>query len=179
MRVSQYSSIIARALELKADVIQQIGLGGQVHDIGKIGVREDVLNKPGPLTSEEYQHIMMHPVVGHRILAPLLGDAPIALNVVRSHHERVDGTGIPDGLRGEQIPLEARIAAVADAFDAMTSGRPYRAAEKTFEQALRELEDNCDTQFDRRVVEATLAAARRGEFRLIPQTAESPVAVSL
>lgn len=179
VRVSQYSAVIARALELNSDVIQQIGLGGHVHDIGKIGVREDVLNKPGPLTPEEYQHIMMHPVVGHRILAPLLGDAPIALNVVRSHHERVDGAGIPDGLKGELIPLEARIVAVADAFDAMTSGRPYRDAEKSFEQALRELEQNCDTQFDRRVVEATLAAARRGEFRLIPQSAESPVTVAL
>jgi len=179
VRVSQYSSVIARALDLKEDVIQQIGLGGHVHDIGKIGVREDVLNKAGPLTSDEYQHIMMHPVVGYRILAPLLGDAPIALNVVRSHHERVDGTGVPDGLKGDQIPLEARIAAVADAFDAMTSGRPYREAEKTFEQALRELEDNCDSQFDRRVVEATLDAVRKGEFRLIPQSAESPVAVSL
>lgn len=179
VRVSQYSSIIARSLELQNEVIQQINLGGHVHDIGKIGVREEVLNKPGALTSEEYQHIMMHPVVGHRILAPLLGDAPIALNVVRSHHERVDGTGVPDGLKGDQIPLEARIVAVADAFDAMTSGRPYRVAEKTFDQALRELEENCDTQFDRRVVEATLAAARRGDLRLIPQTAETPVSVAV
>jgi HD-GYP domain-containing protein (c-di-GMP phosphodiesterase class II) len=178
VRVSQYSSVIARELELAPEIIQQIGLGGHVHDIGKIGVREEVLNKPGPLTSEEYQHIMMHPVVGHRILAPLLGDAPIALNVVRSHHERVDGTGIPDGLKGEAIPLEARIAAVADAFDAMTSGRPYRVAEKTFEQALRELQENCDSQFDRRVVEATLAAAQKGQFHLIPQNADAVVSLS-
>jgi HD-GYP domain-containing protein (c-di-GMP phosphodiesterase class II) len=178
VRVSQYSSVIARELELAPEIIQQIGLGGHVHDIGKIGVREEVLNKPGPLTSEEYQHIMMHPVVGHRILAPLLGDAPIALNVVRSHHERVDGTGIPDGLKGEAIPLEARIAAVADAFDAMTSGRPYRVAEKTFEQALRELQENSDSQFDRRVVEATLAAAQKGQFHLIPQNADAVVSLS-
>ena len=72
-----------------------------MHDIGKIGVREDVLNKPGKLTDEEYQHIMTHPVVGWRILAPLLGDMPEALNIVRSHHERFDGRGIPDGLAGD------------------------------------------------------------------------------
>ena len=97
-----------------------------MHDIGKIGVRESVLNKPGPLTDEEYEHIMTHPMVGWRILSPLLTDVPLALNIVRSHHERFDGRGIPDGLAGHGIPLEARIAAVADAFDAMTSGRAYR-----------------------------------------------------
>jgi response regulator RpfG family c-di-GMP phosphodiesterase len=177
VRVSQYSAIISRALDLKQDMIQQIGLGGHVHDIGKIGVREEVLNKPGALTDEEYQHIMIHPLVGWRILAPLMSDAPIALNVVRSHHERMDGSGVPDGLKGDQIPLEARIAAVADAFDAMTSERPYRAAERTLEEALRELEDNCDTQFDRQVVEATVIAARNGELRLIPRTAELPASV--
>jgi putative two-component system response regulator len=177
VRVSQYSSVIARALDLKTEIIRHIELGGHVHDIGKIGVRETVLNKPGALTPEEYQHIMTHPVVGWRILAPLLGDTPVALNVVRSHHERVDGSGVPDGLKGEQIPLESRIVAVADAFDAMTSGRPYRRAEKTFEEALRELEENCDTQFDRRVVQATLAAARKGDLQLIPRSAQARVLV--
>lgn len=179
VRVSHYSSVIAKAMDLKPEMIQQIVLGGHVHDIGKIGVREEVLHKPGSLTDDEYRHIMTHPVVGWRILAPLLGDAPIALNVVRSHHERVDGTGVPDGMRGDQIPLEARIAAVADAFDAMTSGRPYRTTERTFEQALKELEANSDTQFDRRVVQATLAAARNGELLLIPRNAETRVTVSL
>ena len=179
VRVSQYSTIIARSLDVDPEMIRQIELGGHVHDIGKIGVREAVLNKPGRLTAEEYQHIMTHPVVGWRILAPLLGDAPIALNVVRSHHERVDGAGVPDALKGELIPIEARIAAVADSLDAMTSGRPYRDAEMTMEEALAELEDNCDTQFDRRVVEATLAAARKGELQLIPRSAETRVPVSL
>jgi putative two-component system response regulator len=179
VRVSQYSSSIARSLGLDSDMIRQIELGGHVHDIGKIGVREGVLNKPGPLTDDEYQHIMTHPVVGWRILAPLLSDAPIALNVVRSHHERIDGAGVPDGLKSDQIPLEARIVAVADAFDAMTSGRPYRSAELTFEEALHELEDNCDSQFDRRVVAATLEAAQNGQLRLIPRSAETRVPVSL
>src|SRR5262245_36954548 len=179
VRVSHYSSVIAKAMDLKPEMIRQIVLGGHVHDIGKIGVREEVLHKPSSLTDDEYRHIMTHPVVGWRILAPLLGDAPIALNVVRSHHERVDGSGVPDGLCGDQIPLEARIAAVADAFDAMTSGRPYRAMERTFEAALKELEANSDTQFDRRVVQATLAAARSGDFQLIPRNAETRVPVSL
>ena len=179
VRVSQYSTIIARALDVDPEMIRQIELGGHVHDIGKIGVREGVLNKPGRLTDEEYQHIMTHPVVGWRILAPLLGDAPIALNVVRSHHERVDGAGVPDALKGEMIPIEARIAAVADSLDAMTSGRPYRDVEMTMQEALQELEDNCDTQFDKRVVEATLAAARKGELQLIARTAETRMPVSL
>jgi len=179
VRVSQYSSSIARALHLDEETIRQIRLGGHVHDIGKIGVREAVLNKPGPLSDDEYQHIMTHPVVGWRILAPLMRDAPLALNVVRSHHERVDGTGVPDGLRGDDIPLEARIAAVADALDAMTSGRPYRGAEMSFEEALRELDENRGSQFDDRVVQATLDAAAQGEVHLIPRTAETRVPVSL
>src|SRR5207249_2423620 len=106
-------------------------------------------------------------------------DTPIALNVVRSHHERFDGRGVPDGLKAGQIPLEARIAAVADSVDAMTSGRPYRGSELTLEDALRELQVNSDTQFDRRVVEATLNAAQAGQFELIPHAADVRVAVSL
>ena len=178
VRVSQYSSAIARALNLDAEMVRQIELGGHVHDIGKIGVKEEILNKPARLTPDEYQHIMTHPVVGWRILAPLLVDAPIALNVVRSHHERVDGKGVPDGMRGDQIPIEARIVAVADALDAMTSGRPYRSSEKSFDQAMRELEENCDTQFDRRVVEAAIEAAKLGRLQMIPRSAETRSHVS-
>jgi putative two-component system response regulator len=179
VRVSQYSVAIAHALDLDAEMIRQIELGGHVHDIGKIGVKEAVLNKPGSLSPDEYQHIMTHPVVGWRILSPLLADAPIALNVVRSHHERVDGTGVPDGMKGEQIPIEARICAVADALDAMTSGRPYRDAEMTLEEALEELEGHCETQFDRRVVEATVEAIRLGELQLIPRSAATRKSMSL
>jgi HD-GYP domain-containing protein (c-di-GMP phosphodiesterase class II) len=178
VRVSQYSAAIARALHLDAEFIRQIELGGHVHDIGKIGVKEAVLNKPGKLTPDEYQHIMTHPVVGWRILAPLMAEAPIALNVVRSHHERIDGTGVPDGMKGDQIPLEARIVAVADALDAMTSGRPYRGEQKSWADALRELESNRDSQFDTGVVEAALEAAKLGKLLLIPRSAETRSAVS-
>jgi putative two-component system response regulator len=179
VRVSQYSASIARALDLDVEVIRQIELGSHVHDIGKIGVKEAVLNKPGRLTPDEYQHIMTHPVVGWRILAPLMSDAPIALNVVRSHHERIDGTGVPDGMKADEIPLEARIVAVADALDAMTSGRPYRTAQKSWEEALRELVLNQDTQFDSRVVEAALEASRIGKLLIIPRSAETRAPVSV
>lgn len=179
VRVSQYAEIIARALELDADVVRQIRLGGHVHDIGKIGVREAVLNKPEALTPEEYLHVMSHPVTGWRILAPLMVDAPIALNVVRSHHERMDGTGVPDGLCGDQIPLEARIVAVADALDAMTSGRRYRHLEYTADDALTEIAAHVGTQFDGRVVEAARAAHARGDLRLIRRSADHRVQVSL
>ena len=163
VRVASYSVGIVRAMALGADLERQIEIGGHVHDIGKIGVRESVLNKPGPLTDEEYEHIMTHPVLGWRILAPLLTDVPMALNVVRSHHERYDGRGVPDGLRGEAIPFEARIAAVADAFDAMTSGRPYRSERRfTLDQALAELRHCRGTQFDPVVLDAFLAAVASG-----------------
>ena len=176
VRVGAYSAAMAQQLGLPRDVVRQIELGGQVHDIGKIGVREAVLNKPGKLTDEEYEHIMTHPVVGWRILMPLLGDTPRILNVVRSHHERFDGRGGPDGLVGEAIPLEARIAAVADAFDAMTSGRPYRRIRRMpMETALGELERFRGSQFDPAMIDAFDAAVRRG---LITLPADEPLPVS-
>jgi putative two-component system response regulator len=174
VRVSQYSIVVARTLSLDDETVRQIELGGHVHDIGKIGVREAVLNKPGPLTPDEYAHIMEHPVLGWRILAPLLGDTPLALNIVRSHHERWDGRGVPDGLPGEEIPLEARIAAAADALDAMTSGRPYRGRQLTFNEAVEEIQRNAGTQFDPEVARAVGDAATSGDLVLIPRYAASP-----
>jgi putative two-component system response regulator len=174
IRVSQYSTAIARALDLDPETVRQIELGGHVHDIGKIGVREAVLNKPGALTEEEYRHIMTHPVVGWRILSPLLGDAPMALNIVRSHHEHFDGSGIPDGLAGDRIPLEARIAAVADAYDAMTSGRPYRTGEAMgMEAAIAELQRCAGTQFDPEMVMAFVLAANRGWIEQHPVVSQA------
>jgi putative two-component system response regulator len=178
MRVSRYSSVIARAMCLDDETVRQIELGGQLHDIGKIGVREDVLNKPGRLTPEEYQHIMTHPVLGWRILEPLMSDAPIALNVVRWHHERVDGQGVPDRLFADRIPIEARIVAVADAIDAMMSGRPYRGEEMQLEDAIAELRSNCDTQFDRAVVDAALRAIDAGDLLLEPRVSRAGTPVS-
>ena len=163
-RVSRYSATIAEGLGLDAAFVRHVELGGHLHDIGKIGVREAVLNKPGPLTDEEYRHIMTHPMVGWQILSPLLGDAPTALRVVRWHHERYDGRGIPDGLAGEEIPLEARIAAVADSFDAMTSSRPYRPGRRmSVAAALEELRRHRGTQYDPRVLDVFLALVSEGK----------------
>ena len=177
VRVSHYSGLIARELGIDGDTVRQLELGGHLHDIGKIGVREDVLNKPGKLTAEEYAHIMTHPVLGWRILLPLLSDSPVSLNVVRSHHERIDGRGVPDGLRGDGIPREARIACVADAFDAMLSGRPYRRAQLTREAALEELQRHAGTQFDPEVVQALLAVVQRGDIAAPVQHSIAELAV--
>ena len=166
VRVSHYSAVIAREMGLGGELLRRVELGGHVRDIGKIGVREDLLNKPGKLTNEEYQHIMTHPMVGWKILAPLLGEMPEALNIVRSHHERFDGRGIPDGLAGAEIPLEARIAAAADCFDAMTSDRTYRPG-LSMEEALAEIARCSGTQFDPRVVDAMMSAVQSGRFTLI------------
>ncbi|HMS03523.1 MAG TPA: response regulator [Gemmatimonadaceae bacterium] len=147
LRVAQYAVVIAREVGLDPERFAQLELGARLHDIGKIGVREAVLNKGAPLTPDEYAHVMEHPVIGWRLLQPLLRDAPHALDVVRSHHERFDGRGAPDRLAAERIPLVARIVSVADSFDAMTSGRPYRAG-MAVEDAMAELERCAGTQFD-------------------------------
>ena len=162
IRVSQYSSLLAREIGLAESTVRDIELGGQVHDIGKIGVREAVLNKEGPLTDEEYQHIMTHPMLGWQILSPLLGETPVALSIVRSHHERFDGRGIPDKLVGLNIPIEARIAGVADAFDAMTSGRAYRRGRfMSADDAIAEIARCSGTQFDPQLAEAFIKVIRR------------------
>jgi putative two-component system response regulator len=160
IRVSRYSVLIARELGMPDEFIRQVELGGRVHDIGKIGVREQVLHKNSSLTDEEYRHVMEHPVTGWRTLQPLLRDHAIALNVIRSHHERWDGLGLPDKLAGEAIPLEARIAAVADTFDAMTSHRPYRP-QLPIDATLEELLRCRGSQFDARAVDAFVSLANR------------------
>ncbi len=156
-RVSRYATKAAVLLGFTGDALEHIRLGGELHDIGKIGTREDILNKPGPLTSDEFQHIKAHAPLGERILTPFLGGSPIVLRVVRSHHERLDGSGFPDGLRGEQIPLEARIVAVVDAFDAMTTNRAYRQP-RTPDQAIQELRRCAGVHFDGAVIDAFLQA---------------------
>ncbi|HEX9054776.1 MAG TPA: HD domain-containing phosphohydrolase [Gemmatimonadales bacterium] len=156
IRVSRYAVATARRLGLGEAAVEQIRIGGELHDIGKIGTREAVLQKPGALTEEERHQICAHPVLGERMLAPLARESPGVLRVVRSHHERVDGAGFPDGLQGAAIPLEARIVAVADAFDAMTSERPYRGP-RAPAAALRELREVSGTQLDAEAVDAFTA----------------------
>ena len=168
IRVSQYAAVIAGELHMTGDTLRQVELGGHVHDVGKLGVRESVLHKPDKLTDEEYAHVMTYPMLGWRILEPLMEDAPIALSIVRSHHERFDGTGKPDGLSGDAIPLAARITAVADALDAMTSARSFRPDVMSFDEAVREVVRCSGTQFDPAVVVAFLSAIKGGRLQLIP-----------
>jgi HD-GYP domain-containing protein (c-di-GMP phosphodiesterase class II) len=126
-RVTQYAIVLAERLNVSGGTMKDLQYGSMLHDIGKIGVRGQILNKRGRLTPEEYKIIKRHPIIGERIIDRvdfLQGAKP----VVRSHHERFDGTGYPDGLRDEEIPLLARIVAVVDFFDALTSERPYRPA---------------------------------------------------
>jgi HD-GYP domain-containing protein (c-di-GMP phosphodiesterase class II) len=163
LRVSRYSAIIARELGMDEEFVRDVELGGRVHDIGKIGIREEVLNKEGPLTRAEYEHIMTHPVAGWRILSPLLAEHPDALAAVRNHHERWDGNGLPDGLDGERIPFSARIVAVADTFDAMTSQRPYRPG-LPVEATIAELHRCSGKQFDAQVVEVFVRALKGGQI---------------
>jgi HD-GYP domain-containing protein (c-di-GMP phosphodiesterase class II) len=155
LRVQEFAVKTAVQLGYTGDRLAHIELGSRLHDIGKIGTREAVLNKPGPLDAEEFEHIKLHAPLGERILQPFLSESPQVLSIVRSHHERMDGSGFPDGLVGERIPLEARIVAVADAYDAMTSDRAYRKA-LPHDIACGELERCVGTQFDPAIVEAFL-----------------------
>jgi putative nucleotidyltransferase with HDIG domain len=152
VRVGRLASLLAEQLGLSEEVREAIELGGYLHDIGKIGVRDAVLLKPGPLTTEERTGIDQHPIVACRILESLDLSREI-LGVVRSHHERLDGSGYPDGLKGNDVPLVARIAAIADVYDAMTSLRPYKAALSP-ETALAELKSQAGRLLDPDVVTA-------------------------
>lgn len=151
IRVSHYAVATARAMGLEDGALDDIRLGGELHDIGKIGTREAVLHKPGRLTEAEQGQIREHVTLGEQMLSPLAHESPTVLRCVRSHHERMDGRGFPDGLAGNRIPIEARIIAVADAFDAMTTLRPYRAPLAP-EAALGELRRVSGSQLDADVV---------------------------
>jgi putative two-component system response regulator len=161
-RVADISVAIAAELGMTKPEIEKIRLAGLIHDIGKIGVREAVLNKPGKINYEEYQHILSHSDIGEHILTPIVEDEVI-LKAVRHHHERYDGTGYPDGLSGEEIPLAARILAVADSYDAIISGRPYRQPE-SIPAACVEIKRHKGTQFDPGVVEAFLRVRKSAEL---------------
>jgi len=127
-RVSGLAMSLGRKLGLSANEIKALRLGGILHDIGKIGIPLDILNKQGPLTNEEWLVMKTHCDVGHRICLPLGETLGPALDVVRHHHEKLDGSGYPDGLRGEEIPRVALVMSVVDSYDAMTTDRPYRKA---------------------------------------------------
>lgn len=149
-RVSQYAKLLAIKIGLPEDEVIKISIAAYLHDMGKVGIPDDILKKADALTEAEYAIIKTHPSIGSK----LLGGHPLAEMVVSAandHHERVDGKGYPRGLRGEQIPLIARIVSIADAFDAMTSTRPYRKG-MPVDVALDILEKGAGTQFDAELV---------------------------
>jgi ribonuclease P protein subunit RPR2 len=148
-RTQTYGLTLAGRVD--ADLLtEELGYGFFLHDIGKVGIPEHILCKRGPLSAKEWQVMRTHPLVGAQIVAPI-AFLQGAVELVRHHHERFDGTGYPDGLRGDRIPLAARVFAVADSFDAMTSDRPYRSA-MGVERALAEIQGGAGTQFDPEVV---------------------------
>jgi HD-GYP domain-containing protein (c-di-GMP phosphodiesterase class II) len=164
-RVAALARRIALGAGVPRPVADTIAQAGLLHDLGKIGIPEGVLRKPGPLTAEEWALMRRHPIVGAQIVAPLEFFADGAV-IVRHHHERHDGSGYPDGLHGDLIPLGARIVGVADVYDALTSDRPYRARLSRAE-VLRRLEEEAGRSLDARLtalcVELTaVAAAERG-----------------
>jgi diguanylate cyclase (GGDEF)-like protein/putative nucleotidyltransferase with HDIG domain len=163
--VAELAIEVATVLGLPGDEVRHVELGALLHDIGKIRVPESILNKPGPLSDEQWDVMRSHPEVGERILAPLesLDDV---LPIVRSSHERWDGTGYPDGLAGDAIPLGARIVAVCDAYRAMVEDRPYRKALSRGD-AIEELRGAAGAQFDPDCVTALLEVLRRRSARLV------------
>jgi len=159
-RVTVYALRLAQQIGIDAELMDDIQAAGPLHDIGKIGIREEVLHKPGKLDDEEFEHIKMHPRIGSRMLAHQDSLSRIH-QLVRHHHERIDGRGYPDGLAGEEIPLGARILAVADTFDAMTSNRPYRKFLDD-EEARRRLIDAGGSQLDNELVPVFVDLLDRG-----------------
>jgi len=149
-RVAYYAVFLARAMGLSEQAVEAVELGALLHDVGKIGMDEVLLKGKRGLTEREWGLVRQHPVTGSEIIAGL-DELSFLLPAVRHHHERYDGAGYPDGLGGEEIPLLARIMAVADAFDAMTFERPYRETPLRFEEACAELTEGAGSQFDPRL----------------------------
>ena len=155
--VGTFMISLGRVLELDEDLLVEVGTAGLLHDVGKAGVDMKVLNKPGKLTDEEFRHIRLHPSIGREILLQSGFENNACLDVVHHHHERLDGLGYPEGLSGEAVSLMARMGAVTDVYDAVTSRRVYhRAMPPT--AALKMMLDNANTQFDGKVVRAFVQA---------------------
>lgn len=151
-RVADLATKVATALALPEEQVEAVRTAGRLHDIGKIGIRESILNKQGPLTDEEFSHVKTHTVIGAQILAPLAHLADV-IGCVRSHHERWDGKGYPDGLKAESIPIGARIIGAVEIYDALTTSRPYQET-MTPAQAVQRMADLVGTVIDARVHEA-------------------------
>ena len=158
-RVADLSANIATEMSLSEEDVDRVRMAGRLHDLGKIGTRDAVVNKEGPLTADEFEHVKQHVIIGAQILAPLvhLGDI---VAMVKSHHERFDGTGYPDGLRGEEVPLGGRVIAAAEVYDALTTSRPYQE-KMTPEQAVERMADLSGTVLDPKVYDALVRIVGR------------------
>jgi len=160
-RVADLAATVAAELKLPEEEVELVRTAGRLHDIGKIGIREEILNKQGPLTDEEFEHVKNHTVTGSQILAPLAHLRSI-IDIVRSHHERWDGKGYPDALVGDRIPIGARIIGAVEIYDALTTSRPYQ--EKMVpELAIERLRDLVSTVIDPRVHRALQSVVARRE----------------
>ncbi|HET7903351.1 MAG TPA: HD domain-containing phosphohydrolase, partial [Candidatus Eisenbacteria bacterium] len=168
-RVAAYAVGIAKAFDFTPEEVQRIQFGAFLHDIGKVHTEDTVLHKPGALTDEEWRIVKMHPVRGAEMVRGVRF-LERCVDMIRHHHERVDGKGYPDGLTGDEMTLAAKIVNVADAFDAMTTDRPYRAG-LTMEQAVAQMSEKAGTQFAAEVVEIFVSALRDGRIPLVKNTA--------
>jgi HD-GYP domain-containing protein (c-di-GMP phosphodiesterase class II) len=173
-RVTRYSLLIAKQMNLPAQFLEILQISAQLHDVGKIGIEDHILKKPGALTAEEFEVMKTHTTKGANILRPVTQLAEM-LPGIELHHEALDGRGYPYGLQGEQIPLLARVIAVADTFDALTTNRPYQK-EHTPEQALQIIKNLAGKRLDPTAVEALLAVCARGEIKIQRFTIKRPVA---
>jgi len=173
-RVTRYSLLIAKEMNLPAAFMETLQISAQLHDVGKIGIEDHILKKPGALTAEEFEVMKTHTTKGANILRPVTQLAEM-LPGIELHHEALDGRGYPYGLQGEQIPLLARVIAVADTFDALTTNRPYQQAH-TPDQALQIIQNLAGKRLDPVAVAALLAVYARGEIRIQRFTIKRPVA---
>lgn len=170
-RLAQYATVLGQSCGMNASETRALAQGGYLHDVGKIGIPDAVLLKPGKLTRDEYVLMQEHTVIGERLCGNLRSLGPVR-PIVRHHHERLDGSGYPDGLKGSEIPLAAQIVAVADSFDAMTTTRPYRQGRSDAE-AFEELHGDVRRgQLDEVLVKEFIRLREGGAMNVMPDTAE-------
>lgn len=172
-QMNAYAQKIANELGWEFGKCEILKYAVTLHDIGKIGIPDKILNKPGPLTKKEWKVMKEHPVIGAQIVAPVKKLALVA-PIIRSHHENWDGSGYPNGLKGEEIPEEARLLAVVNTFNNMTTDVPYRPA-LALNDAFKELINNSGTQFDPKMVEAFRRCWERGEIQVILKGRENMI----
>ena len=172
-RVSSFSMAISRHLGLTQEEVFRVHIAAILHDVGKLGIRESILNKPGGLSDEEFDIMRQHPSIGAQIMSPIRMLKDI-IPGIRNHHETWNGKGYPDQLKGEEIPMVARIIGIADTFDAMTTTRPYQQA-MTLDYVLDKMRSMSGTRFDPVVIDAFIAAVKAGDITPPAPSSEQPV----